>query len=774
MKPLLAFRTHSPVTFRSLPAMIAAVAGFGFPACSTAAPAEEKTNYGAVAHAVVGMLQDFHYTGAEFEDNLCRKTLRNYLDTLDYSRLYFTKPEVDAWKAKYETEMDDELHSFYKISAAHEIFAAYKKHVQDRVAKVKALIQTGKLNFDSTDTVEITRKEADWAANEGELDELWRKEIVRELLLERINRVHAEQRKKDEAAKGENKDKGKVQAKTPDTAEQKVMKRYDRILDTLRTTDEEDVTNYFLSAVAQSYDPHSEYLSAPEEDDFRLDMKKELIGIGAVLSTKDGGAEIKSVVPKGPADKSGLIKMGDIIMGVAQGDGEMEDVEGLKLRRIVEKIRGEAGSVVRLKIQPADDPTITREIKITREKVEMKDTLAKGELIEITNPQSGKPEAGKAPERMGWITLDSFYADMENKGGRSATADVKKVLNRLEKEGITGLVLDLRGNGGGSLEEAIKLTGLFVKRGTPVVQQRDNRDHRESRKTRDNPLYNGPLVIMTDRASASASEIFAAALQDTGRAIIVGDQSTFGKGTVQTLAEVKDHMPVFADKDRAGSLKVTIAKFYRINGTTTQHEGVTPDIVLPSRYDAMDVGEKFLKDPLPKDRIDALTFDMAENSPLPFKDELISRSATRVKTNPDFAFITDYVTRTRNIIKKNTLTLNEKTRLSEDTTNEERNKSYKEDRKKRVAEANKNGDPYKVYPVTLDNAEDATLKLDSETKKEPKSASQLLNEDDDDSVTDTDDTFPHGFDPGKLEGIHIMQDLVTLSPKTAKDTVKSN
>lgn len=775
MNPVHTLRTGPQFRFRSLPALVAAVAALGFPACSTAQEKQQKTNFGAVAHAVVGMLESFHYSGAEFDDNLCARTLRNYLDTLDYSRLYFTKPEVDAWKAKYETEMDDQLHVYYKIDAAHEIFAAYKKHVTERVAKVKALVESGKLSFETNDTVQITRsKEKEWPASEAELDELWRKEIVRELLLERINRAHSDKRKKEKEAAGtlKDKDKGKVQAKTPDTPEQKVLKRYHRILESLNQSDEEDVTNYFLSAVATSYDPHSEYLSAPEADNFEMDMKKELIGIGAVLQAKDGGAEIKSVVPKGPADKSGAIKMGDLILGVAQGEGEMEDVEGLKLQRIVEKIRGEANTVVRLKIQPADDPTITREIKITREKVELKDTLAKGEVIEISNTQSGKSAPGQAPEKLGWITLDSFYADMENKAGRSATGDVKKILVRLEKEGINGLVLDLRGNGGGSLEEAIKLTGLFVKKGTPVVQQRDNRDRREGRKTRDNPVYNGPLILMTDRASASASEIFAAALQDVGRAVIVGDQSTFGKGTVQTLAEVKDHMPVFADKDRAGRLKVTIAKFYRINGETTQHEGVTPNVILPSRYDAMEVGEKYLKDPLPKDRINALPFDMAECNPLPFK-ELATRSEARVKGNPDFTFINDYTTRTRNLLKNNTLSLNEKTRLAEDATNEERNRTYKEDRKKRVAEANKNGDPYRVFPVTLENAEDPVLKLDSEIKKEPKSATALLEEDDDDAVSDTDETFPHGFDPGKLEGIHIMQDLVSLSPHPAqKDTVR--
>jgi len=771
MNPSHVSRSQS-FLFRSLPVLAAVAAGFGFPSCSTAQ--ESKTNYGAVAYAVVGMLQDFHYSGAEFDDKMARKTLQNYLDTLDYNRLYFTKPEVEAWRAKYESEMVDQLHIYNRIDAAHEIFAVYRKKLEERVAKVKALLDSGKLDFESGDTVQITRKNADWPASEAELDELWRKEIVREILLERINRVHAEKRKKekekDPAAKKE--EAGKVQAKTPDTPEQKVAKRYQRILSTLKESDEEDVTNYFLSAVAASFDPHSEYLSAPEEDAFRTDMKKELIGIGAVLQTKEGGAEIRSVVPTGPAAKSGAVKIGDIILGVAQGDGEMEDVEGLKLQKIVEKIRGEANTVVRLKIQPADDPAITREISITRERVELKDTLAKGEVIEIHDTQSGTPAPGATPQKLGWLTLDSFYADMEKRDGRSATTDVKRILGRLQKEGIKGLVIDLRGNGGGSLEEAIKLTGLFVKKGTPVVQQRDNRDRRDPRRTRDNPIYDGPLVIMTDRASASASEIFAAALQDTGRAIVVGDESTFGKGTVQTLAEVKEHMPVFADKARAGSLKVTIAKFYRIDGETTQFEGVTPDIILPNRYDAMEVGERYLKDPLPKDKIGAQPFEMAPCHPLP-EDELKRRSEQRVKHNPDFAFINDYVTRTRNIIKNNVLSLNEKTRLAEDTANEERNRAYKEDRKKRVAEANKNGDPYRVFPVTLDNADDPVLKLDSEIKKEEPASARALLEEDDDTVTDSEDTFPHGFDPAKLEAISIMQDLAALSkPAATKETVR--
>lgn len=771
MNQFPARRPERPGFLRSLPAFVVAFAGLGSPACSTAQ--DDKTNFSVVANQVVNMLMEYHYSMKDFDDELSRKALENYLDFLDYSRLYFTKPEIDVFRAKYATTLDDQV-AFYKLDPAREIYNAYAKHVTERFVKVKALIETGKetgkLTFDSDETVEISRKLADWVVTQAELDELWRKEIIREVLLERINQAHAEERKKERAAAGKEKeDKGKVQKKTPETPEQKVLKRHQRYLDTLKETDEEDITNYFLSSIATAYDPHSEYLSAPEKAVFDIDMRKELIGIGAVLSPKDGAAEIKSLVPGGPADKNGVLKMGDLVVGVAQGmDGEMEDVEGMKLQRIVEKIRGDAGSIVRLKVQPGDDPTITREIVITREKVQMKDTLAKGELIEISKPL----DTGAPPSKLGWINLDSFYADMETRGGRSATADVKRVLQRLEKEGIKGLVLDLRGDGGGSLEEAIKLTGLFVKRGTPVVQQRDSHNRREARQTRENPIYNGPLIVMTDRASASASEIFAAALQDTGRAVIVGDQSTFGKGTVQTLLDVKDHMPPFVAKARAGSLKVTIAKFYRIDGRTTQRDGVTPNVILPSRFDAMDVGEQFLKFPLPFDTIEKQNYDMADSHPLPLQ-ELARRSADRSKSNPDIAFIQDYITRTRAMIKMNTLSLNEKKRHVEDDANEARTKAYKEDRKKRVAEANKNGDPCRVCPVTLDNLEEPRLKLDSEIKKDDKKSLQATLDEDDDVLADADETFPHGFDPAKLETLLILQDLVELSAKTPpKNTVR--
>jgi carboxyl-terminal processing protease len=771
--PLLRYLCLPALTIGSLPLL------------PTATHAQEaKTSFPIVAHSVVKLLEEAHYSRAEFGDELSRRALLRFIETLDYSKLYFTKPEIDAWNAKYATTLDDAV-NLYRLEPAREIHALFKSKVTARFEKIKAILEGGQpLDFKSAESVEITRKDAPWANDEAALDTLWLKELTREILQERLNLRRAEERKKEKAEKPtEDKpadpatdkpaaEKPAAEAtpkKTPDTPEQKVLKRHKRYLDAIAEQDEEDITNFFLSAITAAYDPHSEYLSAPEKGQFDIEMKKALFGIGAVLRSKDGAAEIAELVTGGPADKSQALKIGDMIVGVAQGiDGEMEDIEGMKLQKIVERVRGDEGTLVRLKIQPADDPMVTREVTIQRAKVEMKDTLAKGELIEIAHPEKD----GSPSTRIGWINLDSFYADMENRDGVSATKDVRVILSRLEKENIAGLVLDLRGNGGGSLDEAIKLTGLFIKPG-PVVQQRDSRDRREPRIWKGQPVYNGPLLVITDRASASASEIFAAALQDVGRAVVAGDQSTFGKGTVQTLLDVRQHMPVFSQRDRAGSLKVTIAKFYRISGGSTQNEGVEPDIVLPSRYDAMDVGERYLKDPLPFDKIEPLRYNMAEAHPLPI-EAIKTKSAERIAADKDFSYIREYIDRTRELIRKNTLSLNEDTRLAEEKTNETRNKDQRAERKARIAALSKAGDPFKVYPITLENAADPQLKLDSETKKKPKAAARLDDEEEPEE-DDKEDEFPHGFDPAKLESLHIIEDLVSATqPKPEpKDTAKS-
>jgi carboxyl-terminal processing protease len=336
------------------------------------------------------------------------------------------------------------------------------------------------------------------------------------------------------------------------------------------------------------------------------------------------------------------------------------------------------------------------------------------------------------------------------------------------KENIAGLVIDLRGNGGGSLDEAISLTGLFIKKG-PVVQAKSWNGTVDARYSRSpEPLYTGPMVVLTDRTSASASEIFAAALQDYGRAVIVGDKSTFGKGTVQTIVDVGRVMPFKSDAARAGSLKVTIQKFYRIAGGSTQLKGVIPDLILPSRYDALEIGEESLKGALPYDTIRKLDYDLAEVAPLP-ATELRGKMEERLKSEKEFDYVREDVSRLKDQITKNTLSLNEAERLKEIHTSKERNKARSAERKERIAAESKNGDPYTVYRLTLENADAEGLTTLEKAKSDDK-GNYISEADDDDDASDDKDEFPHDIEPVKEETLNIMKDLIGLDrqSRTAK------
>lgn len=731
----------------------------------------KKTDYGQVAAWVTHLLQEQHYSKHDFDDEMSRKALKGYIEFLDYDKMYFLKSEADAFTAKYGDKLDDFVFT-NDLTPATEIYGVYEKHVRARFEKIKQLLEGGKLAFDGEENTPINRKDAPYCEDISAADALWKSRILNEVLSERLRRTLAAEKKKEKSAapaekkspddKAQEANAAKKTPKPEDTPEQKILKRYKRFLDTLNENDQEDVVNYFLSSISQAYDPHSEYFSPPEKENFDINMKNNLEGIGAVLSMRDGAAEIDRLVAGAPAHLSGQLKVHDRIVGVAQGmDGEMVDVEGMKLNKVVEKVRGEKGSIVRLKVVPADDPANTKEVVLKRAKVELKESKAKADLIEMKN---AKGDAS----RVGWIVIDSFYADMEAHTV-SLTRDVKKLLQRLMKENINGLVIDLRGNGGGSLDEAIALTGLFIKKG-PVVQQKSWNGQVDPRYSKSlEPIYTGPLCVLTDRTSASASEIFAAALQDHGRAIVVGDKATFGKGTVQTILEVGKFMPPISNSTGAGSLKVTIQKFYRIAGGSTQLKGVVPDLILPSRYEALEVGEDSLKGPLPYDVIKKLDYDLSETAPLP-ANELRARMEGRLKTNKEFQYVREDITRIKEQIAKNSLSLNEKERLQEIRANRERNKARSTERKERLAAANKNGDPFTVYRVTLDNAEAEGLTLLEKAKSDDKGG--MLSASDDDDDTDDKDEFPHDIEPVKAETLNIVSDLVELTRQA--HTAKAN
>lgn len=763
--------------------------------------AQAETNYGQVAMHVAYMLQNHHYSKQDFDDKVSGTMLQNYLNMLDFKHIFFTEKDVAEFKDKYDTTLDDHV-LMRNISPAIEIYDIYKERVKERVDFLKKALEANKFTFDSKRSIEIKRDKAPWPKDKAAQDKIWLDIIEDNLLAEQLvddARIRDEKKKAEKAAaakkdgtaeaKPETKDTpataGKVvpEAPTADgskvvakvdpqkekdekdmTPKERVLKDYERLLESINENDSRDVVNFFLSSLATAYDPHTEYMSTDESDNFKIHISHKLVGIGALLGQKDDGAEIQGIVVGGPADKQGELKLNDRIIGVAQDKEEFVDVKYMKLQKIVEMIRGEKNTTVRIKIVPADDPSANRVIAIVRDEVPLKEKLANAELL-VTPPELGKPL------KVGWINLSNFYADMEN-NTVSTSVDVERLLRRLMKEKMDGLVLDLRDNGGGSLDEAIKLTGLFIPAG-PVVQAKDWRGSvtwRDSDNAK--PVYDGPMIVLINKASASASEILAAALQDYRRALIVGDKASFGKGTVQTILPVERYMPFFSDKKGAGDLKVTIQKFYRIAGGSTQLKGVESDIVLPSIRDVLDIGESAAENPLPYDTIPAKKYPLFRKGPFPI-DEINSRVQSRITANPEFQIILDESKRLKEKIDRNTVTLNLQEREKERIETENRRDKQNEEREKRAKEiaARLKDDGFQIYHLTLDNVDQAELVPESAFTKEMNSGMRTAAAKDDDG-TSGNAKFPYGIEPMKLETIHILRDLIELDhkPTTAAKT----
>ena len=709
---------------------------------------------GQICISVGRLLEQGHYTKHKLDDEMSRDLLKNYLEALDYNHLFFTQGDVDKFTAKYAGALDDDI-LLGNPNPAFEIYNVFQKRVEDRVAKIKELLKE-EFHFNSNRSIELNRQKSPWPKDAEEANQLWRDRVEGEFLQEKL-------------------------AEHPIDPPVKVLtRRYDQFLRNLHEQTHEDILKTFLTTLALTYDPHSEYLSKSDLENFTINMKLSLVGIGAVLHSEDGYAKIMDLVPGGPAQTDGHLKVGDRIVAVAQGDKEYVDAVGMKLDKVVEMIRGKKGTTVKLQVIPshATDPSARKTIEIVRDEVKLKDAEAKAEIIENTE--------GGVVARLGWITLPSFYADMDHSGGadsKSTSKDVLKLLNRLKQEHVGGVVIDLRRNGGGSLDEAIKLTSLFIPDGhgpKPVVQTKNaNGSTSTSKATEPTCAYDGPLIILTNRLSASASEIFAAALQDYGRAVIVGDQNTFGKGSVQTVIEIGRYIPFLgSDSSDAGALKLTIQKFYRIAGGSTQHRGVTSDIRLPSLYDHPDIGESALKNPMPYDEVSPVEFAKITDHPLCIKD-LKVRSSARVAADPEFRYVVDDLNLLKKKIADNKISINEKVRRSELA-------EAKASKEKRIAaRAKVKPLDQKVYQVTLDNADKPDLELakidkkttSKETKKDAgkevskeadkSEVKEAASGDDDDELSEKADS--KAVDPIRVEALHILSDLIELSaaPKTA-------
>lgn len=702
-----------------------------------------SVDQGQVALAVSNWLQQAHYSRQEMDADMSAKLLTTYLELLDYNKLYFTREDIDEFTLKYS----DSLHKFIRsgdLSPATEIFERFKTRVENRVDANKKLASK-KYDFKGKNEVELNRQKSPWPKDLAEADKIWRDRVEAELLQEHLS---------------------ELKLRSP---EETVTRRYDQALRNVREMSPDDVTSTFLKALAQSYDPHSEYMSPSEMENFQISMKLSLVGIGAVLRSEDGYTKIMEIVPGGPADRDGRLKVGDRILAVGQGQAEFEDVVDMKLDKVVEKIRGAKDSIVRLQVIPndADDPSKRSIIEITRDEVKLKDQEAKAELLDVTDRE------GKV-SRIGWITLPSFYANMSGNGEpKSTTADVEALLARLKKENIEGLVIDLRRDGGGSLEEAINLTGLFIPQG-PVVQAKDPSGKITVNNDRNPDIsYTGPMIVLMNRLSASASEIFAAALQDYGRALVVGDERSFGKGTVQTIVDLDKSMslPFFnVKKQDAGALKLTIQKFYRILGGSTQIKGVESDIVLPSRTDNAEIGESALKNPLDYDEV-APVILLSKESTTPsriFLDELRRRSEKRIQTDPEFIYVNEDMQRIRERMAKNSISTNEDIRRKELAEEKKRKESRNEERVARGSMVNA-----KVWQLTLDDVKNNREDLEVVDYERERDKKYSLEDEAEESSGEKDDSkkLPEP-DPIRNEAVRIICDLIELSnpAKTAKAT----
>jgi len=652
----------------------------------------------AIARLTAKVLAQVHFLRQPLNDEISSKFLDRYIETLDGLHLHFLKTDLEEFD-QYRTVLDD-LTLAGKTGPAREIFKRFMERVEQRVAFVAELLKTEKFEFTGNDRYPLDRRKAPYPKDLDEAKHLWREHVRYECLQETLNLEKP-------LLTGPGKPNGKdakigtnaAPANIHDEVITTLSRRYARVLRFWREEDGGDVLQFYLTALMNAYDPHSDYLGKSQLDNFALSMNLSLFGIGALLQSEDGYCKIKELKP-GPALRSKQLKPGDRIVAVAQTNGEPVDVVDTKLSKVVELIRGPKGTEVRLTVIPADapDPSSRAEVKLIRDEIKLEDEEAKAKIVEV-------PGKDANTTRLGIIDLPSFYAsfDVANGNGKAAhkstTEDVSRLLKKLKAEKVAGIILDLRHNGGGSLEEAINLTGLFIKEG-PVVQVKDAEGNIiKDEDTDPSVVYDGPLAVLTDRFSASASEIVAGALQDYGRAIIAGDSSTHGKGTVQSLIQLEPYVHRFGDStNNPGALKVTIRKFYRASGSSTQLKGVVPDIVLPSLNNYAEVGEAALENPLPWDTIESARYEKL-NLSQPFLPELRKRSSERVAADKDFAYLREDIETYKKYLADKSVSLNEETRLKEMKENQDKIDARRKERKARHEPEEK------VYELTLKQAD---------------------------------------------------------------------
>lgn len=649
---------------------------------------EQLRDLSGISRLTISCITRLHYNAVPLDEAKAKMAFQEYLKFLDPMKVYLTEKDI----AEFSGNEKDFVKSFSagNLKLAMEMYQLLRERQREYCDFAEKLLNNMPEDFFAgNDTYQIDRKKAAWQSDPSKLPGLWTKRIKNELIVLTLSDRSIAQEIEQKKAAGETKDLPEMPKKT---LKERMMQR----LNYLRRMGDEmepiDVAELFLNSIAAVYDPHTAYLSPVTDEDFNISMSLKLSGIGAVLTTEDEYTKIVEIIPGGPADKDGRLQAGDRIIAVAQEGKEAEDILGMSLQKVVQRIRGPVGTPVILTVLKAKSGGVNSvpvKIRLVRDEVMVKDSEAKGEVRMIKGPDGVK-------RKLGVISLPSFYLDFDaaSKGDpnyKCASRDIKKILQDFNKQGVEGLIIDLRSNGGGSLDDVVKLCGLFIKDG-PMVQVR-SKDSVETLDDADGGrvVFDKPMIVLVNRLSASASEIFAGAIRDYGRGIVVGDSKTHGKGSVQVIRHLDPMMPyMLGKKIKGGSVKITIAKFYRVNGESTQLKGVVPDIIFPSFFDAMDLGEDKLDNPLPWDTIASAKIRRASNSYALEKQlpELRKKSAERVAKNNDFQRLKADIARFKKIQDQKEVSLNL----------EKRWESYQEEKK--VEEE-------QVKMFNLDNASDS-------------------------------------------------------------------
>lgn len=613
---------------------------------------EPKNHFTLENQLVTTMLSRYHYKDFNLDDSLSSLMFDKYIKTLDFSKVYFYESDISMLE-KERYSFDNYLLNG-NVQPFFDIFNLYEKRMLERMNYVDTILANG-FDFTQYDSAEINRDESKWVSSLSEMNKLWEGRIKNDALNLYLSGRNEEEIKSN------------------------LKKRYDNFTRALFQYNSEDVFQLAMDSYTSSVDPHTNYLSPATSDNFKIDMSLSLEGIGARLMTEDGYTKVVEVIPGGPAFKSKKLDVDDRIIAVAQGEaGEFVDVIGWRITDVVKLIRGPKETTVRLQILKAKDGAAAKpeEISLVREKVKLEDQAAKKKIVEVNN--------NGISFKIGVITIPNFYTDFEgNRSGennaKSTVTDVRKLLEELKLEKVDGVVIDLRNNGGGALSEAIDVTGLFIEKG-PVVQVKNADGYIEvGQDVEPSIVYSGPLAVLVNRFSASASEIFAAAIQDYGKGIIVGEQ-TYGKGTVQNLIDLNRISRSSGNK--FGQLKLTIAKYYRISGGSTQNLGVVPDVIYPSYIDPQEFGESSQTSALPWDLIDKTNYTLYSNLNK-IVPELISLSEKRRNADPEFQYLMEDINSYKESKNQKYISLNEEIRKKKKEADDEKKFQRENERRQR-------------------------------------------------------------------------------------------